>query len=76
MKARAHVDEVRGLWLGGMRIPFASITKSPVGPGKRFRANLYRIEGAPEERRLVAWMATGSENFHVPAAFGTLELVA
>ncbi|QOY90195.1 carbohydrate-binding family 9-like protein [Paludibaculum fermentans] len=75
MKTRAHVDEERRLWLGAMRIPFASITDAAVGPGKTFRANLYRIEGAPEERRLVAWMATGSESFHVPAAFGTLELV-
>lgn len=71
----ARIDASGGTWNGAMRIPFASITTGPVVARKVFRANVYRMEGPPEARTFLAWKATGSESFHVPAAFGILELI-
>ena len=72
----ARVDSTHGTWYGAMRIPFVAITDSAIAEGKKFRANLYRMEGPPEKRKLVAWQITDSDNFHVPEAFGNLVLTA
>jgi hypothetical protein len=72
----ARIDSTRGIWYGAMRIPFLAITEATITEGKRFRANLYRLEGPPGKRQLIAWQATHSDNFHVPRAFGNLVLTA
>jgi hypothetical protein len=71
----ASIEPARCVWLGAMRIPFSAVTSSEIVAGKTFRANLYRLEGAPQRLKSLAWMPTGSDSFHVPASFGTLELI-
>jgi len=70
----ARIDPAQGIWYGAMRIPFAAITEATIEDGKEFRANFYRIEGPPGNRKLVAWRVTHSDSFHVPGAFGNLVL--
>lgn len=71
----ANIHWPTGTWHGAMCIPFTAISADHAAAGSAFRANLYRMEGPPEARKLLAWKGTGSENFHVPSAFGTLELI-
>jgi hypothetical protein len=70
----ARIDSKQGVWYGVMRVPFVAITEAAIAEGKKFRANLYRIEGPPGKRQLVAWQVPHSDNFHVPGAFGNLVL--
>jgi hypothetical protein len=74
-ESSARIDAARSIWYGAMRIPFAAITPSPIAAGKKFRANLYRIEGPPEKRKLLCWQPTHSHTFHVPKAYGNLVLI-
>jgi len=70
----ARIDSTQGIWYGAMRVPFVAITEATIAEGKEFRANLYRIEGPPGKRKLVAWQATHSDDFHIPGVFGNLVL--
>lgn len=73
-EVQARIDREQKVWYGAMKIPILSITTRPPKPGFEFRANFYRIQGPPPERKLIAWRPTGKPNFHVPESFGILRL--
>ena len=58
-----------------MRIPWNSLGHVPTA-GERRRVNLFRCVGASEGRGYLAWRPTRTTrpNFHVPQAFGWLEM--
>jgi hypothetical protein len=71
----ARIEAGAKRWIGAMKIPIASITERKAGPGFEFRANIYRIQGPPPQRRFVAWRPTGpGGGHHVPESFGILKL--
>ncbi len=70
----AHIDAGAHTWYGAMKIPYASIDARAPKPGLKLRANFYRLQGAPPHRLFIAWQPTGKDSYHVPEAFGTLEL--
>lgn len=74
-KVKARVDSAAKIWYGEMRIPFSSILRIPPAEGQKLRINLYRAEGEPPDRKLIAWQPTHSPTFHVPESFGLLRLV-
>ncbi len=74
-KVEARTDTSRHVWYGVMSIPFDSISKKAPVDSLRLRINLFRAQGAPPNRKLLAWRPTNSKTFHVPEAFGTLRLV-
>jgi hypothetical protein len=43
-------------------------------PGVELRANFYRIQGKPPNRRYVNWRPVMAETYHTPEAFGRLRL--
>lgn len=73
MKAAARVsaNEV----VIAMRIPWRSLGHVPTA-GEHWRTNLFRCVGPTERRGYLAWQPTRtpSPNFHVPQAFGWLEM--
>jgi len=76
-KTAARIDEARKVWYAAARIPLIAVSASPVKPGTKWRANLYRIEGlGPDEKRhFLCWQPTCVVNRdpnHVPENFGTL----
>ncbi len=71
---KTRIDEANKIWYGEMRIPFASIASQLPAAGQRFRVNFYRMQGPPPDRKMIAWQPTHQKNYHVPEAFGTLEL--
>lgn len=73
----ARIDEASHTWYAAARIPLSAVSKSPVKPGTKWRANLYRIEGlGPDsQRHFLCWQPTCVVNRdpnHVPENFGTL----
>jgi mono/diheme cytochrome c family protein len=73
----ARIDETAHVWYAAARIPLSAVSSSPVKPGTKWRANLYRIEGqGPDARRhFLCWQPTCVVNRdpnHVPENFGTL----
>ncbi len=73
----ARIDEPAKVWYAACRIPLRSVTGKVVGPGTRWRANLYRIDGdGPDpKRRFMCWQPTcvkDRDPNHVPENFGTL----
>jgi alpha-galactosidase len=72
-----HIDEEKRIWTAEMAIPLRTIT-TRFDPSSAWRANFYRIEGAKEPRRYMAWRPTHTQqpNFHVPEAFGALRFDA
>ncbi len=75
MKTKARIDAKAKVWYGEFQIPMASITAKKIEAGMLMRANFYRFQGGPPERKMVAWMPTGVINNHTPEKFGTLKLV-
>ena len=73
-RVEARLDESKKIWYGEMRIPLKTIDPRPPKAGNEMRINLYRIQGPPANRMHVAWQPTGQPNYHVPEAFGLLEL--
>lgn len=71
---RVVMDEKAKTWTAELAIPMKALT-TQFDPKHPWRANFYRIEGETEPRFYAAWSPTFSPkpNFHVPAAFGTLE---
>jgi hypothetical protein len=69
-----RIDKPNKVWYGEMRIPFRSIAKQAPALGQRFRVNFYRMQGPPPDRKMIAWLPTHQKNYHVPEAFGILEL--
>jgi hypothetical protein len=70
----ARIDSPARIWYGVMRIPFASIETRPPEKGRKLRAGLYRIAGTGTAKRYYAWRPTGQTSFHVPQAFGAIQL--
>jgi hypothetical protein len=70
----ARIDAPARIWYGVMRIPFASIDERPPEKGRKLRAGLYRIAGTGTAKRYYAWRPTGQTSFHVPQAFGAIQL--
>ncbi len=70
----ARIDQKRKIWYGAMKIPWAALGELAPLPGKTFRVNFFRSQGAPPNRKDLAWQPTMSETFHVPERFGLLRL--
>jgi len=73
----ARIDESAHVWYAAARIPLSAVSSSPVKPGTKWRANLYRIEGLglDARRHFLCWQPTCVVNRdpnHVPENFGTL----
>ena len=73
-EVRARIDEGAKIWYGEMKIPFRALTGEVPRAGLQFRANLYRIQGPPPRRMLIAWQPTHQPTYHAPEAFGRLVL--
>lgn len=71
----ARIDADAHVWYGAMKIPYHAVDARTPKPGLTLRANLYRIEGPEPNRKYICWQPTHSPTFHMPVAFGTLELV-
>lgn len=59
-----------------LRIPFASVGRSTPRQGERWRVNFFRVDRHPRlGDEFSAWQPTmrSPADFHVPAAFGTLQ---
>jgi hypothetical protein len=69
-----RIDATKKIWYAAMRIPIASITAKPAAKGSEFRLNFFRMQGPPPDRKAVCWRPSGKETFHVPEAFGRLQL--
>jgi hypothetical protein len=74
-KVKARIDKDKKVWYAEMRIPFQSISPNLAMPGLRLRINFFRTQGNGPNRLLLNWRPTHARTFHVPAAFGTLQLV-
>ncbi|HVN03807.1 MAG TPA: c-type cytochrome, partial [Bryobacteraceae bacterium] len=73
----AHIDEAARIWYAAARIPLSAVSSTPVKPGTKWRANLYRIDGPGEDpvRHFMCWQPTCVVNRdpnHVPESFGTI----
>ena len=73
----ARVDRKTHTWYAAARIPLASVSRKPVEPGTKWRANLYRIDGLGDDaqRHFLCWQPTcvlNRDPNHVPEHFGTL----
>jgi Carbohydrate family 9 binding domain-like len=73
--SKTRIDSDKKIWYCEMRIPIDTVDNRPPEPGLQMRVNLYRIEGAPPHRVFIAWQPTGQATYHVPEAFGRLQLV-
>ena len=73
-KVKARIDNAKKVWYAEMCIPFRSISRNPATPGLQLRINFFRTQGAEPNRLLLAWHPTHAQTFHVPAAFGALQL--
>ncbi|HXY00798.1 MAG TPA: carbohydrate-binding family 9-like protein [Candidatus Limnocylindrales bacterium] len=71
---RVVKDEAAKTWTAEMALPMKCLTPN-FDPKRAWKANFFRVEGESEPRFYAAWSPTFSPkpNFHVPAAFGTLE---
>lgn len=71
----ARVDANAKIWYAAMRIPFAALDGRPPAAGMTFRANLFRSQGPPDQRKSIVWQPPMADSFHVPEKFGLLMLV-
>ncbi|MEO7649689.1 MAG: carbohydrate-binding family 9-like protein, partial [Bryobacteraceae bacterium] len=74
-RARSRVDERQKIWYCEMAIPWKSIDERRPTEGNQLRLNLYRIEGAPPNRKYLTWRPVNAESFHTPEAFGQIRLM-
>lgn len=73
-EVKARVDAANKVWYGTMRIPIAKFDKRKPKVGLEMRANFYRIQGTPPNRKFVNWQPVNNDNYHTPEAFGRLRL--
>lgn len=73
-QAAGRVDAAGKRWYGFMRIPYASIDSRKATAGNVLRINFYLSEGEQPNHKSMSWQPTGRPNFHVPEAFGSIEL--
>ena len=76
IQVAARIDASSSTWFGFMRIPWRSISNCPPAPGRQFRVNFYRCQGADPDRKYIAWLPVYRPSFHTPECFGTLTLSA
>ena len=70
----ARIQQDRNLWVGAMRIPFASIEAGEPRAGHVLRINFFRSQGTkPIE---MAWQPPHQPSFHSPEHFGLLKLAS
>lgn len=74
LRRRVVRDEKVKMWTAELAVPMKCLT-AQFDPRSVWRANFFRVEGEREPRFYAAWSPTHTPkpNFHVPAAFGTLE---
>lgn len=73
-ESRTRIDESSRTWICEMRIPWTSIDVRTPRAGNELRLNLYRIEGAPPNRKFIAWQPVHAQSYHTPERFGRLRL--
>lgn len=71
---KTKIDQEKKIWICEMQIPWSSIDPRDPKAGNELRLNLYRIEGAPPNRKYIAWQTVGNPSFHTPEKFGRLIL--
>lgn len=72
--ASARIDPAHKVWYGFLRIPYSAVDARPAAAGNTLRINYFRCWGEEPQRTLLAWRPTMKSTFHVPAAFGLLQL--
>jgi hypothetical protein len=70
----ARIDSGKHIWYVAMRIPFKALDTNPPAPGTRFRVNLFRTDGSPQDAKETMWQPVMGKTFHVPERFGLLRL--
>jgi hypothetical protein len=70
----ARIDEKNKVWYGEMRIPMDKIDARKPQAGQTLRINFFRFQGPPPDRKRIAWQPTNADNYHVPEAFGLLQM--
>ncbi|MBS1808134.1 MAG: carbohydrate-binding family 9-like protein [Acidobacteria bacterium] len=73
-EVKASVDQGNKIWYGAMRIPLAKFDKRKPKVGLEMRANFYRIQGPPNNRKYINWQPVNNDSYHTPEAFGLLRL--
>jgi alpha-galactosidase len=73
LRRRVVLNEAAKTWVAELALPMKCLVDR-FDPAATWRANFYRVEGAPEPRFYSAWKPTRTPvpNFHVPEAFGEL----
>jgi hypothetical protein len=66
-EVKARIDSDKKVWYGAMRIPMDKL-------GLEMRANFYRIQGPPANRKFINWQPVNNDSYHTPEAFGILRL--
>jgi hypothetical protein len=69
-----RIDAAGKRWYGFMRIPYASIDSRKAAAGNVLRINFFLSEGEQPNHKGMSWQPTGHPSFHVPEAFGMIEL--
>jgi len=73
-EVKARVDAANKVWYGAMRIPIAKFDKRKPKAGLEMRANFYRIQGPPSNKKYINWQPVNNNSYHTPEAFGVLRL--
>ncbi|MBL8208197.1 MAG: carbohydrate-binding family 9-like protein [Blastocatellia bacterium] len=73
-EVKARVDAANKVWYGAMRIPIAKFDKRKPKAGLEMRANFYRIQGPPSNKKYINWQPVNNNSYHTPEAFGILRL--
>lgn len=73
-EVKARVDATNRVWYGAMRIPIAKFDKRKPKVGLEMRANFYRIQGPPSNKKYINWQPVNNNSYHTPEAFGILRL--
>lgn len=74
LQASARIDPEHKVWYGFLRIPYSAVDARPAAAANKLRINFFRCWGEEPHRTLLAWRPTMKPSFHVPEAFGLLEL--
>lgn len=73
-EVKARVDAANKVWYGAMKIPMNKLDKRKPKVGLEMRANFYRIQGPPSNKKYINWQPVNNNNYHTPEAFGVLRL--
>ena len=73
-EVKAQIDHDKKIWYGAMRIPMDKLDKRKPKAGLEMRANFYRIQGPPSNRKFINWQPVNNDSYHTPEAFGILRL--